>query len=129
RELYGEATRGCADISINDLLARAEQIIGRETQGLPAQLKRNGVTTYEGCARFIDPHTLEVQADAPSTRLTAERILVACGTRPAHSPEIPFDDSRLIDTDHLSGLDRVPREMIIVGAGVVGLEYASFMSA
>jgi NAD(P) transhydrogenase len=59
----------------------------------------------------------------------ADNILVACGTRPAHNPDIPFDDHRIVDTDHLSGLGGRSRETIVVGAGVVGLEYASFMAA
>ena len=59
----------------------------------------------------------------------AAKILIACGTRPAHSPDIPFDNHRIVDTDHLADLDSLPKEIIVVGAGVVGLEYASFMAA
>src|SRR5437879_12631657 len=59
----------------------------------------------------------------------AGKILIACGTRPAHSPEIPFDNHRIVDTDHLADLGGLPKEIIVVGAGVVGLEYASFMAA
>jgi NAD(P) transhydrogenase len=92
-------------------------------------LKRNRVAIYEGSARFLDPHTLEVEGDGEKFELKAEKVLVACGTRPAHSPQIAFDDHRVIDTDHLSGLGHIPREIIVVGAGVVGLEYASFMAA
>jgi NAD(P) transhydrogenase len=77
----------------------------------------------------LDPHTLEVQGDNEKVELKAERVLVACGTRPAHSPEIAFDDHRVIDTDHLAGLGHIPKEIVVVGAGVVDLEYASFMAA
>src|SRR5438445_9941874 len=59
----------------------------------------------------------------------AGKILIACGTRPAHSPEIPFDNHRVVDTEHLGDLGGLPKEIIVVGAGVVGLEYASFMAA
>jgi NAD(P) transhydrogenase len=93
------------------------------------QLKRNGVTVHQGCAVFLDPHILEVQGFGEKTELRAEKVLVACGTRPAHSPEIAFDNHRDVDTDHLSGLGRIPKDIIVVGAGVVGMEYASFMAA
>ena len=65
--------------------------------------------------------------DTGGTKLAAEQILIASGTRPAHDPEIPFDNQSIIDADHLPGLGQVPREIVIVGAGVVDLEYASFI--
>src|SRR2546425_13273492 len=80
-------------------------------------------------SHFLDPHTVEVQGDGEGTTVKAGKILIACGTRPAHSPEIPFDNHRVVDTDHLGDLGGLPKEIIVVGAGVVGLEYASFMAA
>jgi NAD(P) transhydrogenase len=71
---------------------------------------------------------VEVQGDGEEIRLTAAKILIACCTRPAHSPEIPFDNHRIVDADHLAELGGLPREVLVVGAGVVGLEYASFMA-
>jgi len=124
--LYGKPN---GEISVQDLASRVSAIVSRETEVIRAQLKRNGVTVYQGCAVFLDPHTLEVQGDGEKTELKAEKVLVACGTRPAHSPEIAFDNHRVVDTDHLSGLGRIPKEIIVVGAGVVGMEYASFMAA
>jgi NAD(P) transhydrogenase len=103
--------------------------MSRETEVVRTQLRRNGIAIYEGNALFLDPHTLEVQGDGQKIQVRAERVIIACGTRPAHSPEIAFDDHRIVDTDHLSGLGRIPKEIIIVGAGVIGLEYASFMAA
>jgi NAD(P) transhydrogenase len=129
KALYGDAYEGSPQISPNGLSLRVKDIIGRETQVIRAQLKRNGVAIYEGSAQFTGPHMVEVQSDSGAMRLEAEKILIACGTRPAPNGEIPFDNHRIVDTDHLSGLDRVPREIIVVGAGVVGLEYASFMAA
>jgi NAD(P) transhydrogenase len=129
RELYGDGYRSRGDISLQDLSLRVNAIIVRETKVVRAQLKRNGVAIYEGSALFVDPHTMEVRGDAEGITVEAEKILVACGTRPAHSPDIPFDNHRIVDTDHLSCLGRIPKEIIVVGAGVVGLEYASFMAA
>ena len=72
---------------------------------------------------------MEVQGDGEGIRVEAAKILIACGTRPAHSPDTPFDNHRIVDTDHLADLGGLPKEVIVVGAGVVGLEYASFMAA
>jgi len=129
KALYGDPAREFADISIEDLSGRVHAIIGRETEVIRAQLKRNGVAIYQGNAEFVDAHAVEVQSDHGIERLDADKILIACGTRPARDAQIPFDDHRIIDTDHLRGLGQIPREIVIVGAGVVGLEYASFMAA
>jgi NAD(P) transhydrogenase len=129
KALYGNGHRSHGDIPVEDLSLRVNAIIARETELVRAQLERNGIAIYQGTALFLDPHTVEVQGDGEGIRVKAEKILVACGTRPAHSPDIPFDNYRIVDTDHLSGLGRIPKEIIVVGAGVVGLEYASFMAA
>jgi NAD(P) transhydrogenase len=124
--LYGSGTSR-VDISVENVSARVKAIVARETEIIRAQLKRNGVALYQGTALFSDPHTVEVQGEGVS--VTGNKILVACGTRPARSPDIPFDNHRIVDTDHLGELGGLPKEIIVVGAGVVGLEYASFMTA
>jgi NAD(P) transhydrogenase len=129
KALYGNGYRSREDISIQDLSSRVNAIIERETELVRAQLKRNRITIHQGSALFLDPHTLEVQGEGERFDVKAENILVACGTRPAHSPDIPFDNHRIVDTDHLAALVGLPKEIIVVGAGVVGLEYASFMAA
>jgi NAD(P) transhydrogenase len=129
KALYGDNYRGKNDLSVQDLSFRVKSIIARETEVIRAQLKRNGVSVFQGSATFADPHTIEVQNNAEKTTLHGEHVLIACGTRPARNAEIPFDDKRVLDTDHLSSMERFPREIIVVGAGVVGLEYASFLAA
>jgi len=125
KDLYGDGFRS-RSISVQDVAPRVSTIVEREAEVVRAQLTRNGITIYHGDALFLDPHTIEVQGQG--TSIKGEKILVACGTRPAHSPEIPFDNSRIVDTDHLDALGGLPKEIIVVGAGVVGLEYASFMA-
>jgi NAD(P) transhydrogenase len=127
KALYGDGFRN-RGISVQDVASRVSTIVERETEVVRAQLTRNGITIYNGDALFLDPHTVEVQGDGEGTKVKGEKILVACGTRPAHSPEIPFDNCRIVDTDHLHALGGLPKEIIVVGAGVVGLEYASFMA-
>jgi NAD(P) transhydrogenase len=126
---YGNGSRGHSGISIQDVSSRVNAVVERETEVVRLQLTRNGIDIYQGDALFLDPHTVEVQDNGEKTPLKAGKILVACGTRPAHSPDIPFDNRRIVDTDHLSGLGGLPKEVIVVGAGVVGLEYTSFLAA
>jgi len=129
RTFYGNSYRGNGDISIPDLAFRVNTIISRETEVIRAQLKRNGVAIYQGTATFADPHTIEIHGDGEKTIVHGDNVLIACGTRPARSSEIPFDGKRILDTDEFTFATSLPREVIVVGAGVVGLEYASFMAA
>ena len=129
RTFYGNSYRGNGDISIPDLAFRVNTIISRETDVIRAQLKRNGISIYQGTATFVDPHTIEIQGDGERTLVHGDNVLIACGTRPARSSEIPFDGKRILDTDEFTFATSLPREVIVVGAGVVGLEYASFMAA
>jgi NAD(P) transhydrogenase len=129
KAIYGNGSQSRVDISVRDVSSRVNAIVARETEVVRAQLKRNGVAIHQGDALFLDSHTVGVQGDGEEIRIKAQKMLIACGTRPAHSPEIPFDNHRIVDTDHLSGLGGLPKEIIIVGAGVVGLEFASFMAA
>jgi NAD(P) transhydrogenase len=129
RTFYGNNYRGNGDVSLQDLSFRVNSIVSRETDVIRAQLKRNGVSVYQGVAQFADPHTIEVESEEGKTTLHGDNILIACGTRPARSADIPFDGKRILDTDEFTTINSVPKEIIVVGAGVVGLEYASFMAA
>jgi NAD(P) transhydrogenase len=129
RTFYGSDHRGKGDVSVQDLAARVTSIVGRETDVIRAQLRRNGIAIFQGMAQFVDPHTIEVQGESDKVILRGENILIAGGTRPARNPEIQLDGQRILDTDQFTCLGHLPREIIVVGAGVVGLEYASFMAA
>ena len=127
---YSNNGNGREDVSVQDLAFRVQSIITRETSVIRAQLKRNRISVFEGAARFGDAHTLEVEsATQQSVTLRGEHIVIACGTRPAHTPEIACDGKRVMDTDQLPGMRGMPREAVVVGAGVVGIEYASFLAA
>lgn len=118
------------DVSMHDLAFRVQSIISRETTVIRAQLKRNRISVLEGAAHFTDAHTLAIESGSQETTdVRGEHIVIACGTRPAHSREIVCDGKKVIDTDQLATMRGVPREVIVVGAGVVGIEYASFMAA
>jgi NAD(P) transhydrogenase len=129
RTFYGRGYVLKDRISMSDLIFRAQAVMAREIEVIKAQLRRNYVTTLEGEARFIDPHTIEIKNDDGSQLVRGQHVLIACGTRPAHSSEIPIDGKRIFDSDQVHELDEIPRDLIVVGAGIIGLEYASMFAA
>ena len=128
RTFYGRGYVVKDRIAMSDLVFRAQAVMSREVEVIKAQLRRNYVTTFVGDARFKDPHTIEIHNEDGVQLVHGEYILVACGTRPAHSDGIPIDGKRIFDSDQVNGLEEVPRELIVVGAGIIGLEYASMFA-
>jgi len=130
RDVYGQNYRVKDDITVQDLLSRTQHVIGREIEVVRSQLHRNGVDLLQGSARFLDEHRVAVHAEPDGERVvSAEKIVIAVGTLPAHPPTVEFDDVRILDSDGILHLDRIPRSMVVVGAGVIGIEYASMFAA
>jgi NAD(P) transhydrogenase len=130
RELYGQSYRLKEDITVADLAARTQHVIGREIDVIRSQLSRNRVRLLTGTASFTDPHTLRVRDEVGAElTVTAERIIIAAGTVPARPDTVNFDDRTIVDSDGVINLDRVPRSMVVVGAGVIGIEYVSMFAA
>jgi len=116
--------------SVADLLARVSAVVEKESRVIADQLRRNGVRVVRGAARFTDPHTLAVAAANGNGSLTleADRVVIAVGTRPAPPPGVAVDGTTVVTSDEIVCLDRIPRNMVVVGAGVIGLEYASMFA-
>ncbi|ACY97614.1 MULTISPECIES: Si-specific NAD(P)(+) transhydrogenase [Thermomonospora] len=130
RELYGQSYRVKEEITVADLGMRTRHVVGREVDVIRSQLARNRVTVVTGTARFLDPHTVEVTDGGGQRReLTADKIVIATGTRPARPASVEFDDETIIDSDGILRLKRIPDSMVVVGAGVIGIEYASMFAA
>lgn len=129
RTFYGRGYVVKDRIAMSDLVFRAQAVMSREVEVITAQLRRNFVTAFAGDAHFTGPHTLEISNSDGVQSIRGENILIACGTRPAHSNDIPIDGKRIFDSDQVHCLEEVPRELIVVGAGIIGLEYASMFAA
>lgn len=130
REMYGQSYRVKDDITVTDLLMRTQHVIGREVEVIRSQLSRNRVAMLPGLGSFLDAHTVEVSdGTGRETRVTAEHIIIATGTTPARPATVDFDGNTVIDSDGILRLERVPQTMIVVGAGVIGIEYASMFAA
>ncbi len=129
KTFYGKDYTVSREITVADLAFRVQKVMAKEMEVVRSQLARNHVATVHGKARFTDPHSVEVEtADGPVV-LAGEHVLIACGTRPAHNPTVPLDGERIIDSDQLLAGKTLPRDLIVVGAGVIGLEYASMVTA
>lgn len=130
RDLYGRSYRAKDPITISDLTARTEHVIGREIEVVRSQLARNGVVLVIGTARFVDDHSVAVlPGDGVERRISGERIIIATGTQPARPATVAFDDVRILDSDGILGLQEIPRSLVVVGAGMIGIEYASMFAA
>jgi NAD(P) transhydrogenase len=130
REMYGQSYRLKDDITVADLAARTQHVIGRQTDVIRNQLARNQVAFIAGTGRFADSHAIWVDdGRGRESKVSAEKIIIAAGTRPARPDSVEFDERTIVDSDGVLHLERVPRSMVVVGAGVIGMEYASMFAA
>jgi NAD(P) transhydrogenase len=127
RTFYGRDYTVKDHITAEDLAFRVQNVVGREIKVIRHQLHRNGITVYEGTARFADAHALAIETAEGEMHVSADYIMVACGTRPADTPTIPLDGTRIANSDQLLSLGVIPKSVTVVGAGVIGLEYASML--
>ncbi|MBI1847754.1 MAG: Si-specific NAD(P)(+) transhydrogenase [Candidatus Rokubacteria bacterium] len=124
RGLYGQAYRTKQTITMQDLMFRCEHVIRKENDVYRAQFARNGVDLLEGEASFMDPHAIRIEEGETSQVFRAERFVIATGTAPHVPSNVPVDGARIIDSDGIFGLATVPSSLIVVGGGVIGMEYA-----
>jgi NAD(P) transhydrogenase len=130
RGFYGRAYRVKRDIGAEDLLKRLHMTLDHEVEILEHQFTRNGVATVRGAARFLDPSRIEVACDdGEIATFSAERFLIAVGTRPYRPSHVTFDGKVVLDSDEILNLPAIPRSIVVIGASVIGVEYASIFSA
>ncbi|MBF0276568.1 MAG: Si-specific NAD(P)(+) transhydrogenase [SAR324 cluster bacterium] len=131
REIYGSAYSVKQDITIEDLLYRTQHVIRHEVDVANHQIMRNRIERFLAHATFVDPHTLCLAyADESGQReVTAEFIVIATGSLATRSDDIPFDGERIFTSDDILQLDELPRRLTIIGAGVIGCEYAGMFAA
>jgi NAD(P) transhydrogenase len=131
RTFYGVSYSAKQNITMSDLLMRIDHVVQHEIEVIRHQLTRNGVELIGATASFVDPHTLRLafQETHSERTISAQFILIATGTDVTADPRVPFDGRRVITSDDVVRLDRVPRTLAVVGAGVVGCEYASMFAA
>jgi NAD(P) transhydrogenase len=115
--------------AVDQLLGRIGEVVQREGVVIANQLGRNGVDILSGDASFVDPHRLRVAAADGWREITAANVLIATGTCAVAPPAEQWQSGVMITSDEITKLERLPRTMAVVGAGVIGIEYASMFSA
>lgn len=129
RTFYGASYTVKQNITMRDLMFRTTQIIKTEVDVLRGQMERNGIELFTGTASFVDPHTVRIVNLGQNVEITADCILIAVGTTPARPDFVPFMPGKVVDSDGLLRLDQLPKSLIVVGGGVIGVEYACMMQA
>ena len=107
------------------MMARKERIVGELTDGITGLMKRNGVTVIRGVGTVPDPGRVTVKTDNGDIEILADAVVLATGSVPVELPFLPFDGRRVIDSTGALALDEVPRHLVVIGAGAVGLELGS----
>ncbi|MCP5087355.1 MAG: Si-specific NAD(P)(+) transhydrogenase [Rhodobacteraceae bacterium] len=129
RSFYGRSYRVKDQIDADDLKERLHMTLNHEVDVLEHQFARNRVETRFGEAHFVSSHEIEiVGAKGKATSVTSDAFLIATGTTPFRPEYIPFNGTSIFDTDDVLELPSVPRSMIVVGAGVIGVEYATILA-
>lgn len=145
RDLYGVDLSLRREATVADFMFHEQRVTANERKRVERNLARYGVVLYTGSASFVEPHVISVTPVAVGTQLgvgygndvdatskvllEAERILIATGSSPVQPPSFPFKHPRILDSDEILHLDRLPRSLAVVGAGVIGSEYACTFAA
>ena len=123
QSIYGVNYRVKEQITMADLSFRAQHVIKTEIDVTRAQLSRNGIEVLSGIASFTGPNGIRVTGVRGQADFQAEKIIIATGTKPAISPLVPFNNRNIINSDQILQMPAIPKTMIVVGGGVIGVEY------
>jgi NAD(P) transhydrogenase len=127
--IYGMSYRVKEKITVGDLSFRIQQVVKTEIDVTTAQLARNGIDVLKGTAKFTDPNHLQVTSARGQSDYAAEVIVIATGTRPAESRLVPINNRTIFNSDQVFCMQSIPKTLIVVGGGVIGVEYASMFAA
>ena len=130
RSVYGTAYSVKRSITMGDLLYRAEKVIRNEIDVTQNQLERNHIEMFNARASFHGPHSLSLDLSGNRGRreISAEAIIVSVGTQAPWTDTVKFDGQMIFNSDDILGLKRLPSSIAIIGAGVIGCEYASIFA-
>ena len=130
RGIYGRSYKVKDNITAEDLTQRLQSTLEHEVEIIQHQLMRNNVEILHGHARFKDANTVTVEdADGLESEYTADKFLICVGTKTRRIEGIPFDGDAICDSDEILNLTRIPKKLLVVGGGVIGMEYATIYKA
>jgi NAD(P) transhydrogenase len=123
QNVYGLNYRVKDKITMSDLAFRVQHVRKTEIDVAEAQLSRNGIDRVHGTAEFLDPKTIRATSMQGTSEYTATIVIIATGTKPASSPKVPLNDHTIVNTDQVLCMPELPKTLIVVGGGVIGVEY------
>ena len=130
RGLFGIDYALKENLSVKDFMQRQHFAVENEQKSIEGNLQRHNITLIHGEASFKDAHTMQVTSpDGGETQISGDMILIATGSVPYNPPELSVDGKLVYDSDSILQMTHIPKTMAIVGAGVIGTEYASLFSA
>ena len=124
KSFYGSNYNVKENVTMADLNFRVQRVIENEVAVTQDQLKRNGVDVIHGFGKFIDPHHLRVENGNGYVELEGQFFVIATGTKPAINSKVPINGRNIINSDQILTMPQIPRTLIVVGGGVIGVEYA-----
>lgn len=124
KNFYGANRAAAETTTMSDLLFRVQRVVENEVGVTQDQLKRNGVDVIHGIGKFMDAHHIRVENGDGFAELLGEFIVIATGTKPAANDKVPINGRNIIDSDQILSMPQIPRTLIVVGGGVIGVEYA-----
>jgi NAD(P) transhydrogenase len=124
KNFYGTNHKTEENITMADLNFRVQHVIENEINVIQDQLKRNGVELIHGIGKFADPHHIRVESSGGYTEFESEYVVLATGTKPTVSPKVPINGRNIINSDQILNMPQIPKTLIVVGGGVIGVEYA-----
>ncbi|MEQ8320296.1 MAG: Si-specific NAD(P)(+) transhydrogenase [Rhodospirillales bacterium] len=130
RSIYGSAYKVKQEITMGDLLGRANHVRQIGTDVARHQMLRNGIQIIEATAAFVDPHRIlltPLSGGAPN-EVTAANVVIAVGTTTTRDPNVAFDGEHIFTSDDILDLETLPKSLAVVGAGVIGIEYATIFA-
>lgn len=116
-------------ISISDFMYRKQLVLEKEWAHIDENLRRHKVDRYYGTARFLSANEVAITNALGEETISGSIILIASGSAPYRPADVPFDDDAICDSDTILQIDRIPASLAVVGAGVIGCEYASIFAA
>ncbi|MCF8319042.1 MAG: FAD-dependent oxidoreductase, partial [Sphingobacteriaceae bacterium] len=113
-------------VDMPQMIARKNEVVEQTTGGITYLFKKNKVTAFQGLGSFIDKNTISIKkADGSTEQITAKNVVIATGSKPAELPFIKVDKKRIITSTEALNLTEVPKHLILIGGGVIGLELGS----
>jgi NAD(P) transhydrogenase len=124
QSFYGANRQGKEQVTMADLNFRVQRVVENEVSVIQDQLKRNGVDLIHGLGKFMDAHHIRVENNNGFSELEGQYVVLATGTKPAVNSKVPINGRNIINSDQILTMPQVPRTLIVVGGGVIGVEYA-----